>query len=778
MATIDYNITEEVLPIIPIRGLWIFPHNVLHFDIGREISSKAMDEALMNDSRVFLASQKDLRVEDPLPEDFYHIGTVAEIKQTLKLPNGNTRVLVEGLYRGVINNFEENSEFYEANIDVYEYSQEDIEMTSEVTAAVRLLMNDAREYLSLNSNLSTEMLMAVVDIEDPSRLADVLTSYLNLKNEEYFQLLSTFDVYDRMLALHSIMKREIEFLHIENSINQKVTQKMNQSQKEYFLREQISVIRDELGDTEDTDEYIDEYLEKLEELEMDDDSKEYVEKEVKRLRSMSPGSPEVTVVRNFLDHVMDLPWGNKTDDAIQIKSVRKTLESEHYGLEDVKQRIVEFIAVKKMKGNLKGPILCLVGPPGVGKTSISKSIAHSLNRKFISMRLGGVRDEAEIRGHRRTYIGSMPGRIITLLEKVKVNNPVFLLDEIDKLASDFRGDPASALLEVLDPEQNDSFVDHFMEIPVDLSNAFFVTTANSTDTIPAALLDRMEVIRISGYTDDEKLNIAQRYLIPKQLKENGVEKDEITFTRDAIKSIINNYTREAGVRNLERNVGTVVRKSIIKILEGEEKPIKINKNNLTDFLGPIKNMDDDIPKVDTVGVVNGLAWTQVGGEILTIEANVMDGSGKVQLTGQLGDVMKESAMAAISYIRSHSQDYDLPENFYKDKDIHIHVPEGAVPKDGPSAGVTMATAVLSAMTGKKVRHDIAMTGEITLRGRVLPIGGVKEKVLAANRYNINHILLPEANKKNVNEIPEKIKAKMTFDYVSEIKEVFSIAIKG
>lgn len=776
MATIDYNITEEVLPIIPIRGLWIFPHNVLHFDIGREISSKAMDEALMNDSRVFLASQKDLRVEDPLPEDFYHIGTVAEIKQTLKLPNGNTRVLVEGLYRGVINNFEENSEFYEANIDVYEYSQEDIEMNSEITAAVRLLMNDAREYLSLNSNLSTEMLMAVVDIEDPSRLADVLTSYLNLKNEEYFQLLSTFDIYDRMLALHSIMKREIEFLHIENSINQKVTQKMNQSQKEYFLREQISVIRDELGDTEDTDEYIDEYLEKLEELEMDDDSKEYVEKEVKRLRSMSPGSPEVTVVRNFLDHVMDLPWGNRTDDAIQIKSVQKTLESEHYGLEDVKQRIVEFIAVKKMKGNLKGPILCLVGPPGVGKTSISKSIAHSLNRKFISMRLGGVRDEAEIRGHRRTYIGSMPGRIITLLEKVKVNNPVFLLDEIDKLASDFRGDPASALLEVLDPEQNDSFVDHFMEIPVDLSNVFFVTTANSTDTIPSALLDRMEVIRISGYTDDEKLNIAQRYLVPKQLRENGVEKDEITFTRDAIKSIINNYTREAGVRNLERNVGTVVRKSIIKILEGEEKPIKINKNNLSDFLGPIKNMDDDIPKTDTVGVVNGLAWTQVGGEILTIEANVMDGSGKVQLTGQLGDVMKESAMAAISYIRSHSEEYDLPENFYKDKDIHIHVPEGAVPKDGPSAGVTMATAVLSAMTGKKVKHDIAMTGEITLRGRVLPIGGVKEKVLAANRYGIHHIILPEANKKNVNEIPEKIKEKMSFDYVSEIKDVFSIAI--
>ncbi|NMB14150.1 MAG: AAA family ATPase, partial [Gallicola sp.] len=451
MATIDYNITEEVLPIIPIRGLWIFPHNVLHFDIGREISSKAMDEALMNDSKVFLASQKDLRVEDPLPSDFYHIGTVAEIKQTLKLPNGNTRVLVEGLYRGVIDSFEDNSEFYEAKIDVYEYSPEDIEMNTEVTAAVRLLMNDAREYLSLNSNLSTEMLMAVVDIEDPSRLSDVLTSYLNLKNEEYFQLLSAFDVYDRMLSLHSIMKREIEFLHIENNINQKVTQKMNQSQKEYFLREQINVIRDELGDTEDTDQYIDDYMAKLDELELDEDSREYVEKEVKRLRSMSPGSPEVSVVRNFLDHVMDLPWGNKTDDDTDIKFVRKTLEKEHYGLEDVKQRIVEFIAVKKMKGNLKGPIICLVGPPGVGKTSISKSIAHSLNRKFISMRLGGVRDEAEIRGHRRTYIGAMPGRIITLLEKVKVNNPVFLLDEIDKLASDFRGDPASALLEVLDP---------------------------------------------------------------------------------------------------------------------------------------------------------------------------------------------------------------------------------------------------------------------------------------------------------------------------------------
>lgn len=776
MATIDYNITEEVLPIIPIRGLWIFPHNVLHFDIGREISSKAMDEALMNDSKVFLASQKDLRVEDPLPSDFYHIGTVAEIKQTLKLPNGNTRVLVEGLYRGVIDSFEDNSEFYEAKIDVYEYSPEDIEMNTEVTAAVRLLMNDAREYLSLNSNLSTEMLMAVVDIEDPSRLSDVLTSYLNLKNEEYFQLLSAFDVYDRMLSLHSIMKREIEFLHIENNINQKVTQKMNQSQKEYFLREQINVIRDELGDTEDTDQYIDDYMAKLDELELDEDSREYVEKEVKRLRSMSPGSPEVSVVRNFLDHVMDLPWGNKTDDDTDIKFVRKTLEKEHYGLEDVKQRIVEFIAVKKMKGNLKGPIICLVGPPGVGKTSISKSIAHSLNRKFISMRLGGVRDEAEIRGHRRTYIGAMPGRIITLLEKVKVNNPVFLLDEIDKLASDFRGDPASALLEVLDPEQNDSFVDHFMEIPIDLSNTFFVTTANSTDTIPSALLDRMEVIRISGYTDDEKYNIAQKYLIPKQLRENGVNKDDITITRDTIRSIINNYTREAGVRNLERNIGTVVRKAIIKLLEGDEKPVKVTKSNLPDFLGPNKRVDDDIPKEDSVGVVNGLAWTQVGGEILTIEANIMDGSGKVQLTGQLGDVMKESAMAAISYLRSHAEEFDLPKEFYKNKDIHIHVPEGAVPKDGPSAGVTMATAVLSAITGRKIRHDIAMTGEITLRGRVLPIGGVKEKVLAANRYNIHHVILPEANKKDVNDIPEKIRDKVKFDYVSEIKDVFKIAI--
>lgn len=777
MATIDYNITEEVLPIIPIRGLWIFPHNVLHFDIGREISSKAMDEALMNDSKVFLASQKDLRVEDPLPADFYHIGTVAEIKQTLKLPNGNTRVLVEGLYRGVIDSFVDNSEFYEAKIDVYEYSPEDIEMTPEVTAAVRLLMNDAREYLSLNSNLSTEMLMAVVDIEDPSRLSDVLTSYLNLKNEEYFQLMSAFDVYERMLSLHSIMKREIEFLHIENNINQKVTQKMNQSQKEYFLREQINVIRDELGDTEDTDQYIDEYMEKLEELELEEDTREYIEKEVKRLRSMSPGSPEVSVVRNFLDHVMDLPWGKKTDDDTDIKFVRKTLEKEHYGLEDVKQRIVEFIAVKKMKGNLKGPIICLVGPPGVGKTSISKSIAHALNRKFISMRLGGVRDEAEIRGHRRTYIGAMPGRIISLLEKVKVNNPVFLLDEIDKLASDFRGDPASALLEVLDPEQNDSFVDHFMEIPVDLSNTFFVTTANNADTIPSALLDRMEVIRISGYTDDEKYNIAQKYLVPKQLKENGVESEDVSFTRDAIRSIINNYTREAGVRNLERNIGKVVRKAIIKILEGTDKPIKVNKSNLSDFLGPIKKQDDDIPKEDTVGVVNGLAWTQVGGEILTIEANIMDGSGKVQLTGQLGNVMKESAMAAISYLRSHAEEFNLPEEFYKKKDIHIHVPEGAVPKDGPSAGVTMATAVLSAMTGRKIRHDIAMTGEITLRGRVLPIGGVKEKVLAANRYNIDHVILPQANKKDVEEIPEKIKDKMKFDYVSEIKNVFEIAIQ-
>ena len=777
MAAIEYTINQEKMPIIPIRGLWIFPHNVLHFDIGREISLKALDQALLKESRVFLASQKDLRVEDPSPDEFYHVGTIAEIKQTLKLPNGNTRVLVEGLYRGVIDSFEENTDFYEGNIDVYEYQQEDIEVSDEITAATRLLMDDAKEYLSVNSNLSTEMFMTIVDINDPSQLADVLTSYLNLKSEEYFKLLSTFDVYERMLHLHGIMKREIEFLHIENDINQKVTQKMNQSQKEYFLREQMSVIREELGESEDTEEYIEEYLEKLENLSMEGDSKEYIKKEINRLKMMAPGSPEVSVVRNFLDAVMDLPWGTYTDDTIEIKEVKKVLEKEHYGLEDVKERIVEFIAVKKMNGNLKGPILCLVGPPGVGKTSISKSIANSMNREFISMRLGGVRDEAEIRGHRRTYIGSMPGRVISNFQKVKVNNPVFLLDEIDKLASDFRGDPASALLEVLDPEQNDAFVDHYMEIPFDLSKTFFITTANSVDTIPQALLDRMEVIQISSYTDEEKYNIAQRYLIPKQCEENGIQREDIRFTSEAIKSVINNYTREAGVRNLERRMGKVVRKAVIKILEGEETPIRITKGNLEEFLGSKKILDDEIAKENLVGVVNGLAWTQVGGEILTIEANVMEGTGKVQLTGKLGDVMKESAMAAISYIRSNYKEFGIEKDFYKNKDIHIHVPEGAVPKDGPSAGITMAAAVLSALTKKPARHDIAMTGEITLSGRVLPIGGVKEKVLAANRYNINHVILPKENKRDLDEIPDKIKDKMKFDFVGEIKGVFNLIFK-
>lgn len=777
MEDIKYEINTLTLPVIPMRGMWIFPHTVIHFDVGREKSLKALDKALIENSLVFLTSQKDIKTEDPSSKDFYNIGTIAEIKQTLKMPNGSIRVLIEGVSRGVIDSFTDEKEYIEANVDEYKYEIDDVISTDEIMAASRLIIDDAKEYISLNPNLSPDLIMSVMDMDDPSKLADIVASYLNLHGDNYYSIISKFGLYDRLETLHGLMKKEIAYLKIEDDINKKVTKQLNDNQKEYFLREQIQIIKKELGDSEEDESYIDEYIEKIEKLKLDKDSKEHVLKEANRLKNLNPSSPEVNITRTYLDHILDIPWNKSTKESLDIKKARKILNKEHYGLEDVKERVLEFIAVRKMTKGAQGSILCLVGPPGVGKTSIVKSISEATNRKFVNMRLGGVRDEAEIRGHRKTYVGAMPGRIVTLLEKAESKNPVFLFDEIDKLASDFRGDPSSALLEVLDPAQNDSFVDNFIEIPIDLSKVMFITTANSLDTIPSPLLDRMEVISVSGYTDEEKFEIAKRYLVPKQLKKNGLTKNKFHITRDALKIIINNYTREAGVRNLERNIEKVVRKAVMKIVENNRKSVEVNKGNLEDFLGPKLIIDDAIPKEDIVGVVNGLAWTEVGGEILTVEANIFEGTGKVQLTGQLGDVMKESAMAAISYIRSHQEEFGIEKDLSEESDIHVHVPEGAVPKDGPSAGVTMTTALVSALTNKKVRHDIAMTGEITLRGRVLPIGGLKEKSLAAYRYGIKEIIIPFENERDLEEIPKSIRNNIKFHLVKNINEVLDIAIE-
>lgn len=771
-----YEIKNIKLPIIPMRGIWVFPHTVIHFDVGREKSLNALNDALLNDSIVFLCAQIDPLTEDPTVNDYYKTGVVAEIKQTLKLPNGNMRVLVEGVSRAKVNSFIEEDDFTKAELQEYIYDEDDIIKDDNLEAATRLVINDAKEYVNMNPNLSQEMILPILEQENPSRLADIVASYVNLQGEDYFNIINELDIYKRLEVLHGILLKEIEFLNIEDKINKKVATQINKNQKEYYLKEQLTAIRQELGEEEDED-LVSNYIESIKKLNLSQKSEDHVIKEINRLGTLSPGSPDVNVIRSYVDEILSLPWKKITDEKYNIKDARDILEEDHYGLTDVKERVLEFIAVKKMTKGLKGPILCLVGPPGVGKTSIVKSIARSTNRNFVSMRLGGVRDEAEIRGHRKTYIGAMPGRIIKLMENANSINPVFLLDEIDKLASDFRGDPASALLEVLDPAQNDEFVDNYIEIPYDLSKVMFITTANSLNTIPRALLDRMEIIRISGYTEFEKYNIAKKYLIPKQVKEHGLKEEQFSISEDALKKMITSYTRESGVRNLERLISKAIRKSVMDIVENNKDSIKITMRNLEKYIGNEKIVDDDIPKEDIIGVVNGLAWTEVGGEILNIEVNIMEGSGKLQLTGMLGDVMKESAQAAVSYIRANYKTLGINGDFYKNKDIHIHFPEGAVPKDGPSAGVAITTALFSALSGKKVRHDIAMTGEITLRGRVLPIGGVKEKVLAANRYNIKNIILPKANEKDIDSIPSSIRKTIKFNFVETIDEVIEIAIR-
>ncbi len=772
-----YNISETTLPLVPLRGMTIFPYMVIHFDVGRNISIEAVENATLNGGKIFLVSQKNAEIEVPQKDDIYTWGTVAIIKQMLKLPQGGIRILVEGISRAEIIEYENFEPFFSAKIRVYDYLENTFQNSPEWEARNRILKNDMEEYINLNQKISDRNFIALTEEDDTGRLIDQIAGICFFSEEDNYKILSTLDIKTRMEFVHKILLKELDILRLEERISVRVRNQMNQSQKEYYLREQIKAIRKELGEDEEIHAEIEELREKIEKKDLPLEVAEKAMHELKRLSQNVYNHAEAGVIRTYIDWILDLPWRESKNDNLDISAAKTILDRDHYGLKDVKERIIEYLAVKKMNPKSKGSILLFVGPPGVGKTSIAKSIAEALGRDFVRMSLGGVRDESEIRGHRRTYVGALPGRIISSMKKAGTNNPVILLDEIDKLASDFRGDPSSALLEVLDPEQNKDFRDHYLDLPFDLSNVLFITTANSFN-IPAALLDRMEVIRISGYTTNEKLNIARKYLLKKQLLNAGVSSDKFTITNGAITDIIEHYTREAGVRNLERNLANIIRKSVVKILSEEVNKVSIKKDNLEEFLGPYKFTFDLTEKKDKIGVTNGLAWTSVGGETLQVEAITLPGTGKVQLTGKLGDVMKESAFAALSYIKSNAENWNIDINQLNKLDIHIHVPEGAVPKDGPSAGITMATSIMSSIIKKPVNKFIAMTGEITLTGRVLAIGGVKEKLLAAKRMGIKKVLLPDENKKDIKEIDQDLIKNMDIVYVKTVTEVFKIAIKN
>ena len=764
----DDQITENVtdademqLPMIPLRGLSVFPNMVLHFDIGREKSINALEKAMVTNQHIFLASQKDDGTDLPTPEDFYHVGTVGKIKQMLKLPGDSIRVQVEGVCRGAIEDVMFEVPYFKCRIrkiEEPEYPADD----AEAEALMRTVLSSFDEYINLNRNLAAEIFASVVTIEDPGRMADMIASHLEIKLEDKQRLLETIDPKERLETLNTMLTKEIEILNIEQDISSKVKSQINKNQREYYLREQMRAIQEELGVSEDVEDEVAGFTEQLEKLDLEEKTKEKVEKEISRFSKMQPSSAEATVSRNYIETILGLPWNTESEDNIDLNKAEEILNEDHYGLDKVKERVLEYLAVMQLSKGLKGPILCLVGPPGVGKTSIARSIARSIGREFVRMSLGGVRDEAEIRGHRRTYIGAIPGRIIGSIKDCGTKNPVFLLDEVDKIGADYKGDPASALLEVLDPEQNKDFTDHYLEVPFDLSKVMFITTANTTSTIPRPLLDRMEVLEVSGYTEEDKLQIAEKYLVPKQVKENGLTKSNISFTETGLRTLINYYTRESGVRNLEREIGNLCRKVAKNVVCGDTKKVSITGKKVQELLGK-KRFRFDIIKGETeVGVTTGLAWTVVGGDTLFIETTAVPGNGKLVLTGQMGDVMQESAKAGLSYIRSVSKKLKIDEDFYKKYDLHVHIPEGAIPKDGPSAGVTMCTAIISTLTGIPVRKDIAMTGEITLRGKVLPVGGIREKVMAAHRAGIRKVLLPAENAVDIQDIPEVVRNDMEF----------------
>lgn len=763
------------LPLLPLRGLTIFPYMVLHFDVGRPKSIAALEAAMVNDQEIFLSSQIDSKIDEPNQNEIYEVGTIAKIKQMLKLPGDTIRVLVEGLERGKILDYVKDEPYYEVDLMTpikYNYSDMELEME----AVARSVLSVFEKFVKLSSKVSPEILLTVTSLDDYDRLADIIAANTLVKTEDKQRVLEAFDPVDRLENLYEILTREIEILEIENKINLRVRRQIDKVQREYYLREQIKAIQKELGESDGISEEVKEYQEKIGKANLPEEALEKANKELDRLARMGQGSAEGSVIRTYLDWITDLPWDIQTDDNLDLKNAAKILDEDHYGLTKVKERVIEYLAVRQMTKSMKGPILCFVGPPGVGKTSIAKSIARSLDRKFIQMSVGGVRDEAEIRGHRRTYVGAIPGRVISSIKHAGTKNPVFLLDEIDKMSSDFRGDPASALLEVLDPEQNNAFRDHYLELAFDLSNVMFLTTANNLDTIPRPLLDRMEIIHISGYTEEEKLNIATKYLIPKQLKEHGISKNSIRIIENTIRNIINYYTRESGVRELERQIAAICRKVARRLIDDKVKSVRITENNLEKYLGIPKYRYDKVEKNDEVGIVTGLAWTPVGGDTLSIEVVPMAGKGKLVLTGQLGDVMKESARAGFSYIRSRSKEFGLEDDFHEQTDIHIHIPEGAIPKDGPSAGITMTTAVVSALLGVKVKSNLAMTGEITLRGRVLPVGGIKEKILAAHRAGITNILIPKENERDLIDIPDNIKRNLTIRAVETMDEVLEYAL--
>ncbi|PTM58230.1 endopeptidase La [Desmospora activa] len=764
---------ERMLPLLPLRGLLVYPNMVLHLDVGRDRSVKALEQAMVDDDLILLATQHEVQVEDPTPEDIYQMGTIARVRQMLKLPNGTIRVLVEGLHRARLLEFRETDSFYQVRVS--EILQEDVDDVN-VEALMRSVLDHFEQYLRLSKKVSPETLSAVSDIDEPGRLADVIASHLPLKIEDKQRILETIDIRERLETLLSILNDEREVLELERKISQRVKKQMEKTQKEYYLREQMKAIQRELGEKEGRMGEVEELRKKLEELSAPDTVKEKVEKELQRLEKVPTSSAEGGVIRTYVEWLLDLPWNKETEDVLDLAAAEAILDEDHYGLEKTKERVLEYLAVQKMVNKLKGPILCLVGPPGVGKTSMGRSIARALGRKFVRVSLGGVRDEAEIRGHRRTYVGAMPGRIIQGIKTAGMSNPVFLMDEIDKMAMDFRGDPASALLEVLDPEQNATFSDHYIELPYDLSKVMFITTANAAHQIPRPLLDRMELINISGYTEIEKEKIAKEYLIPKQMKEHGLSKEKLQINTDAIQKVIRHYTREAGVRNLERAVGNLSRKAAKQLVSNEKKKVVVTANNLPQFLGPEKFRYGKAEETDQVGAATGLAWTAAGGDTLTVEVSVLPGKGKLTLTGKLGDVMKESAQAAFSYIRSRTNSFNIDPDFHEKNDIHIHVPEGAIPKDGPSAGITMATAMVSALTEIPVSRQVGMTGEVTLRGRVLPIGGLKEKALSAHRAGLTHILIPEENQKDIEEIPASVKESLKITPVSHMDEVLKLAL--
>ena len=768
-------ILSERMPVLALRGLTVFPKNTIHFDVGREKSVRALDKAMSADQRIYLVTQKDILQDDPELKDLYPMGTVAHVRQILKVSGDTVRVLVYGEYRARITEIVKKTPYLCARTE----SVPELEYTPG-TAKIEALKRQAAqlfdEFADLTQRPVQDVMLKILSTDDPGLIADLLTQSATFGYAEKMRVLQNLHPVHRLEMANKLMAQELEVLRLENSIQDKTQQSIDKGQRDYFLREQMKVIRSELGESDDEAE-IEEYREKIEALKLPDEVEEKFMKEVQRLAKQPYGSSEASVIRNYLDTALELPWGKKTKERLDVKAAKRILDEDHFGLEKVKERILEILAVKQLSPNMPGQIICLVGPPGVGKTSIAMSVARALNRKLGRISLGGIHDEAEIRGHRKTYIGAMPGRILNAVSQAGSCNPLLLLDEIDKLGSDYRGDPSAALLEVLDSEQNSTFRDNYLEVPFDLSDCMFITTANQTDTVPRPLLDRMEIIELSSYTDEEKLMIAKEHLLPKQLKKHGLKKTQVRLSDDALREIIRCYTRESGVRNLERELANLCRKCAMRFVSDPElKRISVTGRNLEELLGVRKFLPDKLASADSVGLVTGLAWTSVGGETLEVECNVVDGSGKLNLTGNLGDVMKESVQAAMSYIRSRTQVLGIPEDFYKTKDIHVHFPEGAVPKDGPSAGITVCTAMVSALTGAPVRRDIAMTGEISIRGRVLPIGGLKEKTMAALRHGVKTVIIPASNEKDLEEIDQTVRKALNFILVDHVDAVIDAAL--